>query len=95
MTIHSPTQVPSPPPRYACPDLIARDGYWARPVKESLAVHGARISFCLCPGGDVRLFVNNHHIGRHLTNIPTDTPVWALIDVYGNTTSVTFVKEGL
>ena len=94
VTIHSPTQVPSPPPRYACPDLIARDGYWARPVKESLAVHGARISFCLCPGGDVRLFVNNHHIGRHLTNIPTSVPVWALMDVYGNTTSITFVKEG-
>jgi len=93
VTIHSPTEVPSPPPRYACPDLIARDGYWARPVKESLAVHGARISFCLCPGGDFRIFVNNHHIGRHLTNIPTNLPVWALMDVYGNTTQVTFVKE--
>ena len=50
MTNVSADRRPSPPPRYACPDLIARDGYWARPVKENLAGHGVRISFCLCPG---------------------------------------------
>ena len=50
MTNVSAERRPSPPPRYACPDLIARDGYWARPVKENLAGHGVRISFCLCPG---------------------------------------------
>jgi hypothetical protein len=29
-------------PKYACPDLAAKDGYWARPVKEELAQDGTR-----------------------------------------------------
>ena len=24
-------------PKYACPDLITKEGYWARPIKEELA----------------------------------------------------------
>ena len=93
MTTHSPDLSFSPPPRYACPDLIAREGYWARPVRESVATHGSRLAFSLVPGGQLRLFVNNHHVGRHLTGLPTDQPLWGLVDVYGNTTSVTFVRE--
>ena len=79
--------------RYACPDLIAREGYWARPVKESLATHGTRISFCVCPGGEMRLFVNNHHVGRHLSQLPVHESMWAVIDVYGNTVGVTSIRE--
>ena len=81
--------------RYACPDLIAREGYWARPVKESLATHGTRISFCVCPGGEMRLFVNNHHVGRHLAGLPVSEAgdMWALVDVYGSTVAVTSVRE--
>jgi len=93
VTTHSPDLSFSPPPRYACPDLIAREGYWARPVRESVATHGSRLAFSLVPGGQLRLFVNNHHVGRHLTGLPTDQPLWGLVDVYGNTTSVTFVRE--
>ena len=93
VTTHSPDLSFSPPPRYACPDLIAREGYWARPVRESVATHGSRLAFSLVPGGQLRLFANNHHVGRHLTGLPTDQPLWGLVDVYGNTTSVTFVRE--
>lgn len=24
-------------PKYACPDLITKEGYWAKPIKEELA----------------------------------------------------------
>ena len=63
------------------------------PDQENLAQHGSRLSFCLCPGGDLRLFVNNHHVGRHLTGLPVHLPVWALLDVYGNSLAVTSVRE--
>ena len=87
-------------PRYACPDLIAREGYWARPVKESLARPGARLSFCLCPGDlgslDLRLFVNNQHAGRHLTGLPAPAAAggcWAVLDVYGSTVGLASIRE--
>ena len=87
-------------PRYACPDLIAREGYWARPVKESLARPGARLSFCLCPGDlgslDLRLFVNNQHAGRHLTGLPALAAAggcWAVLDVYGSTVGLASIRE--
>ena len=86
--------------RYACPDLIAREGYWARPVKESLARPGARLSFCLCPGDlgslDLRLFVNNQHAGRHLSGLPAPAAAggcWAVLDVYGSTVGLASIRE--
>ena len=41
----------------------------------------------------MRLFVNNHHVGRHLSNLPVTQPLWAIIDVYGNTVGVQSVRE--
>ena len=29
-------------PKYACPDLVTKDGFWARPVKEELVKNKAR-----------------------------------------------------
>ena len=29
-------------PKYACPDLITKEGFWARPIKEELAKDRAR-----------------------------------------------------
>ena len=41
----------------------------------------------------MRLFVNNHHVGRHLSQLPVTEPLWALVDVYGNTIGVQSVRE--
>lgn len=41
----------------------------------------------------MRLFVNNHHVGRHLSNLPVTQHMWAIIDVYGNTIGVQSVRE--
>ena len=41
----------------------------------------------------MRLFVNNHHVGRHLSQLPVHESMWAVIDVYGNTVGVTSIRE--
>ena len=43
----------------------------------------------------MRLFVNNHHVGRHLAGLPVtqEGGMWALVDVYGSTVSVASVRE--
>ncbi len=29
-------------PKYACPDLITKEGFWAKPIKEELAKNKTR-----------------------------------------------------
>ena len=39
---HDPTILKDGLPKYACPDLITKDGFWARPIKEELAKEKTR-----------------------------------------------------
>ena len=42
VTTIDPSSLASNLPKYACPDLITKDGFWARPVKEELIKNKAR-----------------------------------------------------
>jgi hypothetical protein len=42
VTSVDPATVASTMPKYACPDLITKEGFWARPVKEELAKNKSR-----------------------------------------------------
>jgi len=78
-------------PRYACPDLTNRSGYWAKALPERLARLGSVLSFRYCLSGDVFFDIDGEEKGVFFTGVNAKTPLWALIDVYGNTTSVEFV----
>ena len=45
--------------------------------------------------GELQLTVNSQTAGSLLTELPTDIPLWVIIDVYGSTQSVQFVQEGM
>ena len=51
-----------------------------------------RIGFCLNTFGELQLTVNSQTAGSLLTDLPTDVPLWVIIDVYGSTQSVQFVQ---
>jgi hypothetical protein len=53
-----------------------------------------RLGFCLNTLGELQLSVNNRVAGCLLTDLPTDIPLWLIIDIYGSTQSVQFVQEG-
>ena len=53
-----------------------------------------RIGFCLNTFGELQITVNSQTAGSLLTDLPTDIPLWVIVDVYGSTQSVQFVKEG-
>ncbi len=40
-------------PRYVCPDLTNKDGYWARALNENYAETGSRITFYINSSGIV------------------------------------------
>ena len=80
-------------PRYACPDLTNKPGYWAKALPERFAEKDTVLFFYVTRGGDVMYGVNSEENGLFFSGVCTAGPVWALIDIYGNTISVEFVGE--
>ena len=80
-------------PRYACPDLTNKPGYWAKALPERFALCGNVLVFYVIRNGDVVYGINGEDKGIFFTGVTTNTPLWALIDIYGNTTSMEFVGE--
>jgi len=82
-------------PRYACPDLTNRPGYWAKALPERLASRGTVITFCYTRNGDVVYGINGEDKGVFLNSVDIIRPLWALIDIYGNSMAVEFVGKNV
>ncbi|XP_037068655.1 uncharacterized protein LOC119089959 [Pollicipes pollicipes] len=87
VTWHDPATLTSLP-RYSFPDLIRRPGFWVRTVREQHLRDGARVHFWLTEESELHVSVNHRQVTRLATGVPADRPLWALIDVYGNTQAV-------
>lgn len=90
VTLHDPNTIVGLP-RYACPDLTSKPGYWARPLPENWATNGTRLTFYVNSMGHFQLFVNNEHKGALLSGLPVKEQLWILLDLYGITVSVKFI----
>jgi protein neuralized len=78
--------------RYAYPDLTNEQGYWAKTVPESCAQRGTTLFFYIVVGtGEVRYGYNGQEVGVFFTGVQTNTPLWALLDLYGSTSAVEYV----
>ena len=89
-TIHDPDLMTSLP-RYACPDLTNKYGYWAKALPEKYATKDTIVTFEVVQGGDVSIAVNGEEKGIFLSKVLTTNPFWALLDIYGNTNAVEFL----
>ncbi|KAI0234892.1 E3 ubiquitin-protein ligase NEURL1 [Lamellibrachia satsuma] len=78
-------------PTYACPDLTNKPGYWAKAPPEKFAEKDTVLFFYVRRGGDVMYGVKGKENGLFFSGVSTSSPIWALIDIYGNTISVVFV----
>ncbi|XP_041962165.1 E3 ubiquitin-protein ligase NEURL3-like [Alosa sapidissima] len=76
-----------PLPPLACPDLADKPGYWALPVPQRDCPPGTMVSFwmdstgLLCYKTPAETFCNQ-------TDLDLSRPLWAIIDVYGQSTTV-------
>ncbi|XP_076319413.1 protein neuralized-like isoform X1 [Tachypleus tridentatus] len=65
VTSHDPSSLtPSMLPRFACPDVFFKDGFWARPIPEEWAKDGTKLTFYVNSQGYFHVFVNNEHKGH-------------------------------
>ncbi|XP_030068311.1 E3 ubiquitin-protein ligase NEURL1B isoform X1 [Microcaecilia unicolor] len=88
-TIHDPSQMSSDDiPKYACPDLVTRPGYWAKALPERFALRDNILAFWADRHGRVFYSINDDEPILFNCGIKVSSPLWALIDVYGITQEV-------
>ncbi|CAG0883978.1 unnamed protein product, partial [Cyprideis torosa] len=79
-------------PKYACPDLTSKDGFWAKALSEQLVQEGAVLFFYFTNSGDINFGFGSEEKGVFCSGLDTrGGQLWAMIDVYGNSTAVQFL----
>jgi len=89
-TSHNPLNIQTLP-KYACPDLTGKPGYWAKALAERYAESNALIHFYCTPNGDVHFGVNGSDKGLFFSGVDTRHPIWCMLDLYGNCTAIEMV----
>ncbi|XP_070981138.1 E3 ubiquitin-protein ligase NEURL1-like [Oncorhynchus clarkii lewisi] len=75
-------------PKYACPDLVSQNGFWAKALPEELSNEGNIISFWVDKKGRVFYRIIDSIPILFFCGVHASEPLWALIDVYGLTRGV-------
>ncbi|GBP55238.1 Protein neuralized [Eumeta japonica] len=89
-TTHDPATMAHGLPKYACPDLTNKPGYWAKALGERFCEKDNLLHYYVNSAGDVHFGINGEEKGIFFTGVDTRNPIWALVDVYGNCTAVQF-----
>jgi len=71
-------------PKYACPDLTNKSGFWAKALSEKFADKDSVMYYYVSNGGDVVFGVNGEDKGVFFSGVDTRRQLWGMIDVYGN-----------
>ena len=79
-------------PRYACPDLTNKPGNWAKALGERYTTNNILLFFYTTRSGDVYYGVNGEEKGLFFSGVNTSGPLWAMLDIYGNTVGVEFTQ---
>lgn len=75
-------------PKYACPDLSHKPGYWAKALAERFAERDTILFYYVTAAGDVHFGINGEEKGIFLSGVDTRGPLWGLFDIYGNSTGI-------
>ncbi|KAM9809212.1 neuralized E3 ubiquitin protein ligase 1Ab [Syngnathus typhle] len=75
-------------PRYSCPDLASKSGFWAKPLPEELLNTESVISFWISKKGRVLYRINDGTSKRLFRQVSSYLPLWVFVDVYGKTKGV-------
>ncbi|KAL3095397.1 hypothetical protein niasHS_007496 [Heterodera schachtii] len=78
-------------PKFACPDLTSKGGYWAKSLAERYSVEGSILHFFTNANGEMYYGVNGVHKGLFLSGINVLSPLWIIVDIYGNSIAVEFI----
>lgn len=78
-------------PKFVCPDLTKKSGYWAKALSERYCTEGSVLHFYINRHGAVFYGHNGINKGLFLSDINATKPLWVVLDIYGNTVGIEFV----
>ncbi|XP_065216600.1 protein neuralized-like [Planococcus citri] len=82
-------------PKYACPGLNDRKRFWAKQVNEEYIRKNSILYFYVNEAGVVSYGVNERTKEVLFDGVDVTTKLWAMIDVYGNSTAIQLVNPKL
>jgi protein neuralized len=80
-------------PKFACPDLTAKTGYWAKALADRYSIQGSVLHFHLSSSGTLYIGCNGYSKGSYLHEIDVSKPLWIMMDIYGKSVAVEFLNE--
>ncbi|VDO16713.1 unnamed protein product [Brugia timori] len=80
-------------PKFACPDLTSKEGYWAKALPERYSVAGSILHFYVNAEGELYYGINGVLKGQFLNGINVFSPLWVIVDIYGNSSSLEFIGK--
>lgn len=92
-TYNDPATLRNSLPKYACPDLTNRPGYWAKALNERFCERDNILFYYVTAAGDVHFGVNGEEKGVFINGVETRGPLWTLIDIYGNCSAIEFLDS--
>ncbi|XP_054264920.1 protein neuralized isoform X2 [Macrosteles quadrilineatus] len=87
-TSNDPSNLRHALPKYACPDLTNKAGYWAKALAERFCERDTVLFYYVTHAGDVHFGINGEEKGIFFSGVETRGQLWAMIDVYGNSTAI-------
>ncbi|KAG8266890.1 protein neuralized isoform X2 [Homalodisca vitripennis] len=87
-TCNDPSNLRHALPKYACPDLTNKAGYWAKALAERFCERDTVLFYYVTHAGDVHFGINGEEKGIFFSGVETRGQLWAMIDVYGNSTAI-------
>ena len=84
-------------PNFICQltDLTNQSGFWAKAVDERLVDEDATLYFYVNRYGTVFYGVEGRPKNEFFNGVDVSRPLWAIIDVYGNSTAVELIDVRL
>lgn len=92
-TYNDPATLRNSLPKYACPDLTNKPGYWAKALNERFCERDNILFYYVTPAGDVHFGINGEEKGVFINGVETRGPLWTLIDIYGNCSAIEFLDS--
>lgn len=80
-------------PKFACPDLTTRPGFWGKALDESHCQRDNVLFYYVSTSGEVHYGINGMVKQILITDVDTRGPLWAMIDIYGNSTACEFIDS--
>lgn len=80
-------------PKYACPDLTNKPGFWGKALHERFCQRDNVLFYYVSSSGEVHYGINGEEKGLFITDVDTRGPLWSMIDIYGNSTACEYLDS--